>query len=530
MASDSESIRLTVGDLYDRAVGCYGGRTAVTHDSRSFTYAQLGEKSRALIAALQSLGIGRGDRIAFLMANCAEYLFCEYAVAKSGATRVPLAVLLANDDHVYMMNFAECRSLIYHVKLAERVLAMAPQLESVRHFLCVADDASQVPAGHLHLQSLVAAHALAEPQPVAIDPEDLAGIYFTGGTTGRPKGVMLSHRSWIHTYYAETLDFGVGWGEVFVYCTPMTHAAGCLILPVLLRGGRCVVLDHFEPELLLATIARERATATLVVPTMIYMLLDSPALPKYDIGSLRNILYGASVIAPERLKQALRTFGPVLTQFYGQTEAPMALAALPREEHVVADPAREARVLASAGRATYPTEIRLVDDEGRDVPAGEPGELIARSPNVMSGYLKNPEASAATLRGGWLHTGDIARIDAEGFITIVDRKKDMIISGGFNVYPRDAEDALFEHPAVKQAAVVGAPHDKWGEEVRAVVVLHPGKSATEAELIDHVKAKKGSLNAPKAVEFWDAIPLTNLGKVDKKAIRARFWSGRERQI
>lgn len=530
MSTDSVGIRTTVGDLYDRATGFYGARTAVTHGSRSYTYAELRANSSALVSALQSLGITKSERVAFLMANCAEYIFCEYAVAKSGATRVPLAVLLTNDDHIYMMNFAECRALIYHVKLAPRVLEMVPRLESVRHYICVSDNASNVPPGHLHLQSLVAAHAQAEPRPVPLDPEDLAGIYFTGGTTGQPKGVMLSHRSWIHTYYAETLDFGVGWGEVFVYCTPMTHAAGCLILPVLLRGGRCVVLDHFEPELLLATIARERATATMVVPTMLYMLLDSPVLAKYDLSTLRNIMYGASVIAPERLKQALRTFGPVLTQFYGQTEAPMALAALPREAHVVADPKDEARVLSSTGRATYPTQIRLVDDAGNDVPPGEPGELVARSPNVMSGYLKNPQASAAALRDGWLYTGDVARIDEQGFITIVDRKKDVIISGGFNIYPRDAEDALFEHPAVKQAAVIGAPHEKWGEEVKAVVVLHAGKSASEAELIEHVKARKGSLNAPKSIEFWDAIPLTNLGKLDKKAIRAHFWKGRERKI
>ena len=184
----------------------------------------------------------------------------------------------------------------------------------------------------------------------------------------------------------------------------------------------------------------------------------------------------------------------------------------------------------SAGRAAYHAEIRLVDDEGRDVPVGEAGEILARSPNVMSGYLDNPEATASTIRDGWLHTGDIARINREGLITIVDRKKDMIVSGGFNVFPREVEDVLFEHPAVKQAAVVGVPHEKWGEEVKAIVVLKAGAQADERELIDFVKIRKGSLVAPKSVEFWDAIPLTNLGKLDKKAIRARFWSGQQRLV
>jgi fatty-acyl-CoA synthase len=341
---------------------------------------------------------------------------------------------------------------------------------------------------------------------------------------------MLSHRSWFHTYYVESLEFGVAPRETFVFCTPMTHASGCLILPVLLRQGRCVVLDGFSPDRLLSTIARERATATLLVPTMIYMLLDHPGWPDHEVGCLRNVLYGAAAIAPERLKQALLRYGPVFTQFFGQTEAPMALTALSREDHVVADPAREAAVLTSAGRPTFPTEIRLLDDEGREVPPGEAGEVVARSPNLMSGYLDNPQATAVAVRDGWLHTGDIARLDAEGYLTIVDRKKDMIVSGGFNVYPREVEDALFAHPAVRQAAVFGAPHAHWGEEVRALVVLHPGAAATEAELIEFVKVRKGGLLAPKAVEFAEAIPLTNLGKVDKKAIRARYWSGRDRRV
>ena len=310
----------------------------------------------------------------------------------------------------------------------------------------------------------------------------------------------------------------------------ITHAAGCLLLPVLLRQGRCVILDHFEPDLLLGTIERERATVTLLVPTMIYILLDHPRRDAFDLGSLRNVLYGAAAIAPERLKQAIERFGPVFTQFFGQTEAPMALTSLPRELHDVADPVRQAQVYASAGIATYPTRIRLLDEQGQDVPEGEPGEIVAYAPNVMSGYFDDPAATAEALHDGWLHTGDIARRDADGYLTIVDRRKDMIVSGGFNVYPREIEDVLFEHPAVAQAAVIGVPHERWGEEVKALVALRPGHSVTEGELIEFVKARKGSLTAPKSVEFVAAIPVTNLGKVDKKTLRARYWSGRTRNV
>ena len=522
-------IALTVAQLYDRAVLQGGDLVAITDGERDVTYTELGDQAARLVGAFSSLGINHGDRVAFLMANCAEYAACEYAVAKVGAVRVPLAVLLGNDDHVYMMNLARCTTIVYHRKFAARIEQMTPQLETVEHFICVDAGVDELPPGHLRLEELLANH---EPVHVGatVDPEELAGIYFTGGTTGRPKGVMLSHRAFFHTYWMEMLDFGIAPRESFVFATPMTHAGGCLILPVLLRQGRCVVLDHFEPELFMATVARERATATLLVPTMVYALLDLPERQRHDVSSLRNVLYGAAPIAPDRLKQALRIFGPIFTQFFGQTEAPMALLALGREDHVVADPDREVAVLTSAGRPTYPTEIRLVDDEGVEVPAGEVGEVIARAPNMMSGYLDNPEATASTIREGWLFTGDIARRDEEGLFTIVDRKKDMVVSGGFNVFPREVEDALFEHPAVRHAAVIGVPHEKWGEEVKAVVVLREGASVTAQDLIDFVKSTKGSLMAPKSIDFVDAIPLTNLGKIDKKAIRASYWDGRTRNV
>ncbi|MCP4682115.1 MAG: AMP-binding protein, partial [Desulfobacterales bacterium] len=227
---------------------------------------------------------------------------------------------------------------------------------------------------------------------------------------------------------------------------------------------------------------------------------------------------------------AINTFGPIFTQLFGQTEAPMAFSVLPREDHIIADPVREKEVFASAGRPTFHCEVRLVDDDGNDVEPGESGEIITRCANMMSGYFKNPEATAQTIKDGWLYTGDIAKQDEEGFLYIVDRKKDMIISGGFNIFPREIEDVLFEHPAVKDAAVIGVPHEKWGEEVKALVVPKEGESPSEDDLIQFVKKRKGSLMAPKTVEFWDKIPLTNLGKVDKKAIRGKFWKDKDRMV
>ncbi len=522
-------ISTTIGDLYDRCVDFYGQRPAINIDDQSYTYTQLGNNANALLTGLQKLGLKKGDKIAFLMTNCPEYVFCEYAVARGGYIRVPLAVLLTSSDHIYMMNQAECSTLIYHQKLAPRVKETMPHLETVKHFICVSEDPADVMGGHAHLQTVMQENPPL-PNDVPIDPEDLVGIYYTGGTTGKPKGVMLSHRAWVYTVLMEMLELGFGWEEAFVFPTPLTHAGGCLMLPVLLRGGRCVIIDHFEPKLFLETIEKQKVTMTFLVPTMIYVLLDYPELNKYDLSSLRNIIYGASAIAPDRLKQALETFGPIMTQLFGQTEAPMMISALSREEHIIEDPKRQMELLSSAGRPTFHAEIKLLDEEGNEVERGESGEVVVRCANMMHGYFKNPEATAETIKDGWLYTGDVARQDNEGFLYIVDRKKDMIVSGGFNIFPREIEDVLFEHPSVKGASVIGVPHEKWGEEVKAIVTLHEEHTATPEELIGFVKSKKGSMMAPKTIEFWEEIPLTNLGKVDKKAIRAKFWEGKERMV
>lgn len=521
--------KLNVGYLYDRCTAFYSGEIAVDYYGETQTYSQIRAQAYSLANALNRIGIGRGEKIAFLMKNCPEYIVSEYALAKNGYARVPLAVLLGNKDHVYMINQTECSAIIYHVKFVDRIREMLPELVTIKHFICVGAGDDEIMDGHLSLRNLIDGH---EPNPpfVEVDPEELCGIYFTGGTTGLPKGVMLSHQAWVETVFLEMLETGIEAGERFAFLTPLTHAGGCYILPVLLRNGTCVIIEQFDPGGFLALVDKEKITCTLMVPTMLYMLLDHPDLIKYDLSSLRNILYGAAAIAPERLKKALEVFGPILTQFYGQTEAPMMISVLSRDEHVVADPKKRMEVFSSCGRPTLRTLVRIVDENGEQVKNGEVGEVIAYCPNLMSGYLKNPEESAKTIRSGWLYTGDLGKQDEEGYIFLVDRSKDMIISGGFNIYPREIEDVLFMHDAVKGAAVVGIPHEKWGEAVKAIVVLHENSAVTEEELIEFVKKHKGKLAAPKSVEFWPEIPLTNLGKVDKKKIRARYWEGQQRQI
>jgi fatty-acyl-CoA synthase len=312
----------------------------------------------------------------------------------------------------------------------------------------------------------------------------------------------------------------------FLIATPLSHAGAAFFVPTLLRGGSIYVLPYFDPGKVLEAIEEHKITATMVVPTMLYMLLDHPDFASRDLSSLETIYYGAAAMSPTRLKEAIETMGPIFFQFYGQAECPMTITVLRKEEHDPDDLAR----LATCGRPVPWLKVALLDDDCNEVPQGEPGEICARGPLVMAGYWNKPEQTEETLKGGWLHTGDVAREDEDGFFTIVDRKKDMIVSGGFNVFPREVEDVLSSHPAVAAAAVIGVPDEKWGEAVKAVVVLRPDQTVEVAELQALVKDKKGALHSPKSIDFVDAIPVSPLGKADKKALRAMYWEGTDRQV
>jgi fatty-acyl-CoA synthase len=304
----------------------------------------------------------------------------------------------------------------------------------------------------------------------------------------------------------------------FLSCTPLSHAGAAMFLPTLLKGGTMLVLPGFDPVGVMQAIQDYRINCMLLVPTMVYALLDHPRFGEFDLSSLETVFYGASAISPSRLKEAIERIGPVFSQFYGQAEAPMAVTLLRKRDHDVND----LRRLASCGRPTPWVHVELLDTNNNPVADGEPGEICVRGPLVMDGYRDNAELTAQTFSGDWLHSGDVAVRDPGGFLRIIDRTKDMIVSGGFNIYPREIEDVLSQHPAVAQVAVIGVPHPKWGEAVKALVVLRPGQQVETQLLIDLVAANKGSFQAPKFVEFIAAIPLTAIGKPDKKALRAQF--------
>ena len=354
---------------------------------------------------------------------------------------------------------------------------------------------------------------------------DIAILNYTGGTTGKSKGALRTQAqvaSYVSTIVA---DFEIPMAPRYLVVAPMSHVAGTKILPTLMLGGTVHLLKAFDPEAVLAAIARERINFTLLVPTMIYVLLDHPALDRTDLSSLDLLLYGASPMSPTRLVEALERIGPVFSQLYGQTEC-YPIAVLRKGDHDKARP----ELFASCGVPVASCDVRILDDSDQEVALGVPGEICVRAAHAVTSYWKRPETTQELFRNGWLHTGDIARQDERGYLYILDRKKDMIVTGGFNVYPRDVEDTLSMHPDVAVACVIGIPDAKWGEAVCAVVVPKPGTDPSAEALVQLVKERKGPAHAPKRVDFVDRLPLTAVGKVDKKVVRARYWAGRERMV
>ncbi|RYD87738.1 MAG: acyl-CoA synthetase, partial [Sphingomonadales bacterium] len=351
-----------------------------------------------------------------------------------------------------------------------------------------------------------------------LDGSELYRFSYTGGTTGKPKGVRSTHGYGGFALMAQLAEWD--WPEEvrMLICAPLSHIGAAMFLPTLIKGGSMIVMPGFDALATLEAIEKYRITCTLLVPTMIYALLDHPRFAEFDLSSLECVYYGASAMAPSRLKEGIEKLGPVFYQFYGQTEATQMVTALRRHEHKLDDPFR----MASCGRPLPWVTVALLDDDGHEVPEGQPGEICVRGPVVMTGYHNRPEQTAEALKDGWLHTGDVAIRDRDGYLRIVDRKKDMIVTGGFNVFPREVEDVISAHPGVAACAVIGVPDAHWGEAIKAVVVRRAGAEVDPAELIALVREKKGGVQTPKTVDFLDAIPVTAIGKPDKKALRALY--------
>lgn len=487
-----------------------GERPAVTDRGRTLTYKEFAARTARIAGSLRHMGLARGDRVVLAMENCGEMLECLFACWTAGLCAVPVNAKLHAREVVHIAADCGARVLVTTPGLWEGLSALAPSVERLQAVVCTqTEDYARLLGG--------------EPMvPLAAEPTDRAWLFYTSGTTGRPKGAILSHRNLLfmcHAYYADidSLDHH----DVKLHTAPLSHASGLYALPHMLKGGHQVVLPGFDVGAIVDALEEYRNVTMFAAPTMLTRLVHSPSVRNMRVENLKTIYYGGGPMYVADLKRALSIFGPRLYQIYGQGESPMTITGLSKAMH--ASP-RTAEDLRTCGVPRTGVLVRVVDDEDRDVPVGALGEVVTRSDCVMEAYWNNEQASAETLRGGWLHTGDIGSLDAEGYLTLHDRSKDMIISGGSNIYPREIEEVLLQHPDVAEVSVVGRPHPEWGEEVVAFVVARPGGRVDAAALDALCLANIARYKRPRAYRFVDELPKNNYGKILKTELRARLRS------
>ncbi len=486
-------------------------RIAIRDGDSCRTYRELQQDISRYCQALSTLGLRQGERVGLLSGNRTEVLIVTWALNILGCCLVPMHPKGSLRDHGYFVRDAGLTTLVFDAAgYAER----ARELGNLGIVCPIAlGETPNVP----NLIALARSYVPATLIAPRIRSHDMCRLSYSGGTTGEPKAIIGTYLSLLTKTMIQLTEWE--WPSEIrqLICAPLSHAGGAMVLPTFIRGGSLIVVPGFSPPAVMRAIDEYRITCLLMVPTMIAALLDHPELSQFDLGSLETVFYGASPISPTLLRRAIQTLGPIFFQFYGQTESPMTVTVMRKHEHDVDDLGR----LASCGRPVPWVSVALLDEAGKEVADGEPGEICVRGPLVMQGYWNKPEQTQEVFKGRWLHTGDMAVRSASGFLKIIDRKKDMIITGGFNVFAREVEESICEHPAVAACAVYGTPDARWGEAVTAAVVLRAGASVSAEELVNLVKVHKGSVHAPKIVEFVAAIPLTSLGKPDKKALRAR---------
>jgi long-chain acyl-CoA synthetase len=498
-------------------------RLATEHLGRRRNWLSFEDRVARLSGALAGLGLMPGDRIAMLALNCDRYLEGLFACPWGGFVVVPINTRLAAAEIAFWLTDSEASALL----VDENFAALAPKLPLVPHTIFMGEGAT--PDGMLDYETLI---AMATPAPDAgARGDDLAALFYTGGTTGRSKGVMLSHRNIVANALNTAPALGAGADVVYLHAAPMFHAADNAVnFVVTANGGSHLFMPRFEPGAFLKLVAEKGVSATLIVPTMINMIVNHPDVETTDTSSLKRMLYGASPMPEAVIRRAFAALPHTkFVQAYGQSEAAPCMTFLMDDWHALEGP--RASKLKSAGRAAMGCEVIVMGADEREAPRGEVGEICGRGDNVMLGYWRQPELTAKALRGGWLHTGDGGYMDADGFVFVVDRLKDMIVSGGENVYSAEVEQALYKHAAVAECAVVGAPDPKWGEAVHAVVRLKPGQAASEAELIAHCHGLIAGYKCPRAVTFREEpLPLSGAGKILKTELRKPFWEGRERAV
>lgn len=514
--------------LVIRSLDAHGDAPCIHTADGLLSYADVRARTSQFVQAQRARGVTRGSRLAVLSKNRPEVLINAMASLVNGVVMTPLHPLGSLSDHTYVVGDAGIDCLVYD---AQHFSERAAELQAEHPHLTLlgfGPNATDPALGDDYL-TLADSFAPAPLDAPDVGLEDLCTIVYTGGTTGRPKGVVMPHRVWQAMTWIQMAEWEFPSPLRIAVPTPLSHAALSLVAPVMVAGGCFYVMEAFSPDAFFDLVEAHRITCTLIVPVMLYAMQGHPRYHTADMSSMQTIFYGASPMSPAKLAEAIEHWGPIFFQFFGQTEAPMVITHLKKGEHDLSKPER----LASCGKPVPWLHVALLDEHNQPVGPGETGEICVRGPLVMVGYHGLPEETAEALSGDWLHTGDVGRFDDEGYLYIVDRTKDMVITGGFNVFPREVEDVISTHPAVSMVMVIGVPDPKWGEAVKAVVVLKPGFEPSDdltAELQQLVKDAKGSQQAPKSIDYVDTLPLTPVGKLDKKAVRARYWDGTDRSV
>ena len=505
---------MNVPDHLARAVQRYGKNVFAICDESRATLAKIDARAGALCGALAAFGLKKGDRVAVLLENSLQCIEIDFGLAKGGFVRVSLNPKISSRDADYILGDAEPVAMIYGVSYAGLLSTLTGKHARIRHWVRVDGNGAIASAkADIGYESLVASHQ--DPTACAIEEEDDYCIFYTSGSSGKPKGVVLSHRSIVSAAYNVLIEFGpIAQAERMLLLQPLSHGSAFFILAYAMRGASIVLMREFDPKGVMRFVAQGNVTSMKLVPTMLHRLLEEPGADEAAFHNLKRVLYGGSHISGVTLRRALAIFGSRLCQHYGQSEAPSLITILSGEDH--ASNAFDSPVLSSAGRPVATIDIKIVDGSGMRVRANEIGEVVVRAPQVMTRYWKRPDLTAAALKDGWLYTNDLGKIDEQGYVYLLGRKDDMIISGGFNIAPKEVEDAITTHPAVCEVAVIGRPDVAWGQMVVAYVTLSDS-SLGGHELIRHVKPMLG-FKSPKEVRILAELPKNPNGKIDRKAL------------
>jgi acyl-CoA synthetase (AMP-forming)/AMP-acid ligase II len=505
---------MVIGEIFARNARRYPERERVIYQDTRLTFRELNERVNRLTRALVHLGVQKQDRIALIANNCHQFIEIIGACAKGGFILASLSTKL-KDELSHILGNARPRLVIAGADYLDKI---RPEWDFIKNVICLGHG----PGGVLSYEELIADFP-PEETGNTVGEEDILLLYYTSGTTSLPKGAALSHRALLANIVNQIINFGLKPGSRNVVVHPLffTAPVNCTVLPMMYLGCPTVILEGFDPENFLSTVEREKITHVIVVPTMVVRLLDSPSIGRYDLSSLEMVLYGSAAMPVSRLKEALQRFGPIFAQGYGLTETICAATCLRPEEHFLGGTPEEVRRLASCGREGVNRPVRVVRSYGTDVARDgrELGEIIIRGDNLMTSYWNMPDVTAETIRDGWLYSGDLAAIDCDGYIYIVDRKKDMLISGGINIYPREIEEVLYRYPAIYEAAVIGIADEEWGEKVTAVVVLKEGQTLKASELIEYCREHLATYKKPKEVIFDPSLPKTPTGKILKRELK-----------